>query len=153
MREKRLKKDYEAMANLHRLSALVDVEFIGSRSEKYKVIYHCKSFIWLENNKAPSYSNRHELEIYLHKEYPRRPPALKWLTNIFHPNILPPQKNGGVCIGWWTAAETLDSLCIRIGEMLQYKTFNLKDPLDEDAAAWISNNMDILPVDNRSLYY
>ncbi len=152
MREKRLIKDYEAMTNLHRVSRLVDVESAGLRNERYKVIYFCKSLIWVEKNKGPSYSNRHELEIYLHKEYPRRPPALKWLTNIFHPNILPPQKNGGVCIGWWTAAETLDTLCVRIGEMLQYKTLNLSDPLDEDAAAWIKKNMDILPVDMRSLY-
>ena len=152
MRENRLIKDYEAMANLHKMSKLVDVESVGLRNERYKVIYYCKSLIWVEKNKMPSYSNRHELEIYLHKEYPRRPPALKWLTNIFHPNILPPQKNGGVCIGWWTAAETLDSLCVRIGEMLQYKTVNLSDPLDEDAATWINNNMDILPVDRRSLY-
>ncbi len=152
MREKRLIKDYEAMTNLQRMSKLIDVESIGLRNERYKVIYYCKSLIWVEKNKGPSYSNRHELEIYLHKDYPRLPPALKWLTNIFHPNILPPHKNGGVCIGWWTAAETLDSLCVRIGEMLQYKTVNLSDPLDEDAAKWIRQNMNLLPVDGRSLY-
>ncbi len=91
------------------------------------------------------------MEIYLYKIYPRRPPQLKWLTNVFHPNIIPPHKNGGVCIGWWTTAETLDSLCVRIGEILQYKAYNLDDPLDEEAADWVKNHLDILPVDERDL--
>ncbi len=151
MRHKRLAKDYEAMCRLSKNSELINIECDGACPDKYKVYYSCRSLIWINGNTSPSYSNRHELEIYLHKEYPRKPPLLKWLTSIFHPNILPPQKNGGVCIGWWTPAETLDQLCLRIGEMLQYRTYNLKDPLDEDAASWIKLNTDMLPVDKRSL--
>ncbi len=152
MRNQRLQKDFQALAELDKRSSLINIESICVYKEKYKVIYFCRSLVWVNGNENPSYSNRHELEIYLHKEYPRRPPALKWLTNIFHPNILPPHKNGGVCIGSWTAAEALDVLCVRIGEMLQYKEYNLTDPLDEDAAKWIMNNQVNLPVDDRSFY-
>jgi len=151
LREKRLVKEFQLMKALANSSSLISVDYFGDPPLRYTVTYHCKSLIWMNGNSAPSYSNRHQLEVYLHKEYPRRPPALKWLTAIFHPNILPPDKNGGVCIGGWTPAETLDLLCLRIGEMLQYKQYNLSDPLDEEAAKWILNNKDILPLDNRSL--
>jgi len=152
LRYQRLQKEYQLLSELHKKSSLINIESICAYKEKYKVIYLCRSLIWVDGSNNPSYSNRHELGIYLHKEYPRRPPVLNWLTNIFHPNILPPHKNGGVCIGSWTAAETLDALCIRIGEMLQYKRYNLSDPLDEDAAKWIMNNQVTLPVDDRSFY-
>lgn len=151
MREKRLKQDFQILCDLQRKSNLIDIEPVGDHMNRYKITYNCKSLVWIEDNSDPSYSSRHEMEIYLHKDYPRRPPQLKWLTNVFHPNILPPHKNGGVCIGWWTAAETIDSLCVRIGEMLQYKNYNLADPLDEEAAEWVKNNLDILPVDERDL--
>lgn len=149
MREKRLMKELQLMAKLNKDSSLISIEYFGEIPIKYLVTYHCRSLRWINGNSAPSLSNRHELEIYLHKDFPRRPPALKWLTEIFHPNILPPAKNGGVCIGWWTPAETLDQLCIRIGEMLQYKKYNLNDPLDETAAEWIKENIQLLPVDDR----
>lgn len=151
MREQRLLKDMELLVALNDKSALIKIAFNGMPPERYRVTYYCNSFVWANGNKSPSISNLHELNIYLHKEYPRRPPALKWLTDIFHPNILPPYKNGGVCIGSWTAAETLDSLCVRIGEMLQYKNYNLEDPLDLEAAKWIRQNLYLLPADNRSL--
>jgi ubiquitin-protein ligase len=151
LRAKRLLKDLQSLIALDENSDLIKVNYQGNPPERYRVIYFCKSLIWIEGNGAPSFSGRHELEIYLHKDYPRRPPALKWHTNIFHPNILPPQKNGGVCIGSWTAAETLDKLCLRIGEMLQYKSYNITDPLDEEAAKWVKQHLNILPVDNRSL--
>jgi ubiquitin-protein ligase len=151
LRDKRLQKDLQLLAALNEKSKMVKVDFNGGLPEKYLVTYRCKSLVWIKGSNSPSISSRHELEIYLHKDYPRRPPALKWLTDIFHPNILPPQKNGGVCIGSWTAAETLDCLCLRIGEMLQYKSYNLADPLNEEAAIWIGNNLHILPIDKSDL--
>ena len=151
MREKRLLKDLQMLTELDQSSDLIEVQHTGDPPLKYIVTYHCTSLIWLEGSSSPSYANRHQLEIYLHREYPRRPPALKWLTDIFHPNVMPPKKNGGVCIGGWSAAETLDNLCLRIGEMLQYKSFNLDDPLNEEAAEWAKEHLDSFPVDRRQL--
>jgi len=141
----------ELVAALNSKSELIEIDFNGLPPERYKVTYLCNSLIWVNGNNKPSICGRHELEIYLHKDYPRRPPALKWMTNIFHPNILSPQKNGGVCIGSWTAAETLDNLCLRIGEMLQFKNYSLFDPLDVEAANWVGQNLHLLPIDTRNL--
>jgi len=121
LREQKLLTDLHSMIELNKKSALISVQYEGALPDEYTVTYHCRSMTWIEGNKAPFISSRHQVEICLHKDYPRLPPALKWLTNIFHPNILPPYKNGIVCVSCWSPTELLDKLCIRIGEMLQYK--------------------------------
>src|SRR4030067_692836 len=52
----------------------------------------------------PRFGNRHQVEIYLHNQYPQRWPGMKWLTKIWHPNIN--HLNGSVCIdaAWWPAS-------------------------------------------------
>jgi hypothetical protein len=54
----------------------------------------------------------HRCVAYLHLDYPRRPPVITWLTPVLHPNILPPERNGGVCIGAWSAGESLADLSL-----------------------------------------
>ncbi|MHB8531546.1 MAG: ubiquitin-conjugating enzyme E2 [Solirubrobacteraceae bacterium] len=78
----------------------------------------------------------HRCDLYLHRDYPRRPPVATWLTPIFHPNILPPERNGGVCIGSWSAAESLADLCDRLAALISYRSINARDALNRDAAAW-----------------
>lgn len=79
----------------------------------------------------------HRCVAYLHLDYPRRPPQLTWLTPIFHPNILGPERNGGVCIGLWSASESLADLVKRLASLVSYASFNTDDALDHDAAAWV----------------
>ena len=147
MRIKRLYAEWQRMQIFSDNSEFIDVQPLGDPPEKYIVSYYCKGLIWPEGDAEPSISENHRLEIYLHKNFPRYPPKLTWLTDIFHPNILPPSKNGGVCIGKWTPAETLDQLCIRIGEMIQYRNFSITDALNTEAAAWVSVHMDRFTVD------
>jgi ubiquitin-protein ligase len=51
----------------------------------------------------------------------------------------------------WSPFITLDRICIELGEMIQYKRYNLNSPLNDDAVAWARANRDHLPVDARSL--
>jgi ubiquitin-protein ligase len=78
----------------------------------------------------------HRCDIYLHLEYPRRPPVVTWQTPVFHPNLLPPERNGGVCLGSWSASESLADLCLRLHQLVTYKSLNPFDALDTEAAAW-----------------
>jgi ubiquitin-protein ligase len=78
----------------------------------------------------------HRCDAYLHLDYPRRPPVITWLTPIFHPNLLPPERNGGVCIGHWSASESLADLCRRLVDLAGYRSLNAEDALDPEAAAW-----------------
>ena len=78
----------------------------------------------------------HRFDAYLHREYPRRPPVITWLTPIFHPNILGPDRNGGVCIGSWSAAESLSDLCVRLRDLVAYRSVNPADALNREAGEW-----------------
>jgi ubiquitin-protein ligase len=82
----------------------------------------------------------HRFDAYLHRAYPRRPPIITWLTPIFHPNILGPERNGGVCIGSWSAGESLADLCVRLRELVTYRSVNPADALNREAGEWAARH-------------
>src|SRR5262249_25029958 len=118
------------------------------------------SVIGIERSGKPKMGTNHQVEIYLHNDYPQRWPGLKWLTPIWHPNIN--DVNGSVCIdaAWWGAARSLDRLVIMMGEMLEYKNFHDDPttppfPWDKEAAAWCreyrQKHPEFIPTDSREL--
>lgn len=85
----------------------------------------------------------HRAEFFLPLDYPRRPPFCRMITPVFHPNI-DPQK---VCIGdHWSAGQSLVQMVVRVAEMLCFQSYNLKSPLNAQAAAWAEQNMAQLPL-------
>jgi len=40
----------------------------------------------------------HKMRIDITSDYPYQKPTVRWLTEIFHPNIVPPERGGWVCI-------------------------------------------------------
>jgi ubiquitin-protein ligase len=146
VRDRRLRADLQRVLELPRRTPFISVRPLNDVCDRYEVTYRCSGLVWLPGNSAPSITEEHRLEIYLHLDYPRLPPRLQWLTPIFHPNILSPEHNGGVCIGQWSPAETLEQLVERIGEMIQYRSFCTTDALDERAAEWAEQNRGILPL-------
>jgi len=163
-RMRRLLGDYERMRELAARSDLIEFESERPRSgappERYVVTFTCKGIIAVDRRGRPRFGERHQVEIYLHNQYPQRWPGLKWLTPIWHPNIH--HLNGSVCIdaAWWTASRSLDRLVVMLGEMVQYKNFHDDPtrppfPWDPEAARWCreyrANNPQAFPVDRREL--
>jgi ubiquitin-protein ligase len=163
-RVRRLRGDYERMMELAARSDLIEVKALdvspGMPPERYIVTYKVKSVVGIDKNGKPKMASRHQVEIYLHNDYPHRWPGLKWLTPIWHPNIN--HVNGSVCIdvAWWGAARSLDRLVIMMGEMLEYKNFHddpntAPFPWDKEAAAWCRDyrkaHPDFVPTDSREL--
>ena len=163
-RMRRLRADYELMQELSARTDLISVTAQPSHPnlppERYIVTFKCKSIVGIDNSGNPKYSDRHQVEIYLHNQYPQRWPGMKWLTPIWHPNIN--HLNGSVCIdaAWWTASRSLDRLVIMLGEMVQWKNFHddpTKPPFpwDADAARWSreyrKTHPNAFPVDVREL--
>jgi ubiquitin-protein ligase len=163
-RMRRLQADYQRMQELAARSNLIEFTAQSVRPglppERYIVTYKCKGIIGVDRKGNPKFGNKHQVEIYLHNQYPQRWPGMKWLTPVWHPNIN--HLNGTVCIdaAWWTASRSLDRLVIMIGEMVQYKNFHddpTKPPFpwDPEAARWSRDyrktHPSAFPVDNREL--
>jgi ubiquitin-protein ligase len=122
----------------------------GDPPETYHLMFE-ELGIALEAGGQLTVRSLHRCDIYLHLDYPRRPPVVTWLTPIFHPNILGPERNGGVCLGSWSAAESLADLCIRLRDLVAYRSFNAADALNLDAASWARRH-DVRPgADVRTL--
>lgn len=134
-RDRRLRAD---LAQMEELAALGGIAFRGEGSppETYHVMLNVHGLA-REQDGSVRLRDLHRCTIYLHRDYPRRPPIIVWLTPVFHPNLLPPERNGGVCIGGWSASESLADLCRRLRDMVSYKSLNVDDALDLEAAEWV----------------
>src|SRR3954464_15330922 len=114
----------------------------GDPPERYQLEYRIKS-LRMVNGDLQLVQN-HLVEVALPRNYPRTPPQCRMLSPVFHPNIAP----HAICVGdHWGAGESLSSLVARIGEMLAYQSYNTKSPLNGEAARWVDENMDRLPLD------
>ncbi len=163
-RIRRLRADFQRMNELVARSELITFEAKSTHPnlppERYVITYTCKGIYSVDSQGNPKYGNKHQVEIYLHNQYPHRWPGMKWLTPIWHPNIN--HINGTVCVdaAWWTASRSLDRLVLMIGEMVQYKNFHDDPtqppfPWDPEAARWCreyrKKHPDAFPVDKREL--
>jgi ubiquitin-protein ligase len=149
IRETRLRNDYQRIRNLVNRSEFIHIlSTDGDPVERYIIRFTCDGVEKLNAAGQPVIIKNHEVSIYLHAEYPLKQPQLKWLSPIFHPNI---HVTGAVCIGAWWAAKTLDELLLTLGEMIQYKNYDPKDPMNSKAAAWALRNKHLFPIDKRDL--
>lgn len=149
IRETRLRNDYKKIRELVDRSEFIHiVSTEGDPPERYLIRFTCRGVDRLKPDGNPIFTENHEVNIYLHAEYPLKQPQLKWMTPIFHPNI---HVTGAVCIGAWWPAKTLDELLLTLGEMVQYKNYDPKDPMNSKAAAWALRNKGFFPVDKRDL--
>ena len=143
VRMRRLMADYakvQDFLNRHPKLRLLGVE--GSPPELYEVEYQVRG-LQQKGDELATVSS-HRVEVTLPLEYPRMPPQCRMLTPIFHPNIAP----HAICIGdHWSAGESLASILARIGEMITFQSYNIRSPLNGEAARWASENLDRLPVD------
>jgi ubiquitin-protein ligase len=148
LRLRRLQSDYEAVRRLARLHPRVEVEGVeGNPPQRYVIVLTARSL--RERDEHVVIANRHRLEITLPLTYPRDPPLSRMLTPVFHPNIAP----HAICVGDdWSAAESLDHLIQRIGEMLCFQSYNVKSPLNGRAARWVEENERRLPIDPVEFY-
>lgn len=110
--------------------------------DKYRVIYNIPGIMWDATRQCPIESTHHEVEIFLPPEYPRDKPKCVALTPIFHPNF-----GDFVCIGdFWVAGMNLTDIVLQIGNMIQYRLYNVRSPLNAVAARWTKENENLFPI-------
>lgn len=152
IRHRRLQSDYEKIVETFKEDGRIHIKAVnGNPPEKYQIEFLVNSLV-MHPDGSVKVKNNHIAEIYLTASYPRQPPQCRMLTPVFHPNIAP----HAICIGdHWAAGESLPHLIVRIGEMLSYQSYNLKSPLNGEAAKWASQNGSRFPIDkiDFSAYY
>jgi ubiquitin-protein ligase len=147
VRLKRLAADYQQLreyVRAHPRLKLIQCE--GDPPERYQLEYRVNSLRNVGGELQPA--TTHTVEIVLPRNYPRTPPMCRMLTPVFHPNIAP----HAICVGdHWSPGEPLGSIVMRIGELLAYQSYNVKSPLNGEAARWVAENEHKLPLDTVSL--
>lgn len=147
VRLKRLIADHQQLVEYVRAHPRLKLlQSEGDPPEKYHLEYRVDSLRSL-NGELVSVKT-HTVEVVLPRNYPRTPPLCRMLTPVFHPNIAP----HAICVGdHWSSGEPLQSIIVRIGELLAYQSYNVKSPLNGEAARWVAENEDRLPLDRVSL--
>lgn len=147
VRLRRLSADHQRLSDyVRRHPRLRLIQSEGNPPERYQIEYRIKSVRMVGGELQPVQS--HVVEIVLPLNYPRTPPQCRMLSPVFHPNIAP----HAICVGdHWGAGESLQSNVTRIGEMLAYQSYNVKSPLNGEAARWVEENKHRLPLDGVSL--
>ena len=91
------------------------------------------------------------------KKYARRMITEAQATaRLNHPNIVTiydiGQEDGVDFIAMeFVAGKTLDELILTLGEMVQYKNLDPRDPMNSRAASWALRHKHVFPVDEREL--
>lgn len=149
IRETRLKGDYRRLRELTAGNDLIQIESVeGDPPETYTIRFACRG-VTAVGPRGPVFGELHRVRLSLPVEYPTRPPQMRWLTPIFHPNIN--EEGTGVCVDTWYPSKFLDDLCIMLGRMIQYQNYNPFHSLRLDAAQWAQKNRHLFPLDRRPL--
>jgi hypothetical protein len=144
----RLRTDYEKITRLVSESggSLRLVRTTGTPPVSYVIEYHCPSLVKnADGNRI--IRNQHQVEISLGMNYPLGEPVMRMLTPVFNPHVW---ENNAICAFGekWNPTETLDTLVLRIGALLQLDPRVLKptSPANTDANRWVQEHWSKLPL-------
>ena len=146
-RFRRLDADYHKVVSAFAGHPFVRVEPIGlAPPDRYRAIYDVPG-LRLGADGIIDRVGQHVVEIFLPANYPREKPYCTSIGEVFHPNF-----GAYVCIAdYWSAGQSLVDVIVQIGDMLQYKLFNTRSPLNAVAANWATENVAMLPLGNLEL--
>lgn len=143
-RLRRLQADYDHVREVYSGHPQVSVESVGNRlpPEIYKVDFNLKGLVLdgvrpdnLDFDEVQvALSDEHTVEIMLPRLYPAEKPYVVPKSPIFHPNV-----QDYYCLvddDYWAPSTRLVDLIAKIGNMIQYRLYNLASPLDGLAAHW-----------------
>jgi hypothetical protein len=116
---------------------------------KYFIEYSCTGLLEPVGDEEPQTSDYHAMGVIFGYDFPGKPPILIWYTPIWHPNFSSPY----VCTQGrpFAAGVSLDRIVLTVGEMVQYRNYNLSSSLNEAAKNWAERNIHRFPVDDRDL--
>ncbi|MEQ8786043.1 MAG: ubiquitin-conjugating enzyme E2 [Pirellulaceae bacterium] len=154
-RDQRLLADLEAMRALKEASSIFDFEAKGDPPDRYTVLYRGKGLTrGASSSGGVEIVDLHRCEVRLPYSYPERPPDVRWLTPIFHPNVsfsgFLNLREIGIT---WEKGLSLDIVCERLWDVARAGYTNLETATNYSARNWYAKEGDAygLPVDRRPL--
>lgn len=141
-RQRRLAAEFKNVKSEFAGHRHVVVEWLGSLPpEIYRVTFKVPGLRL--NLDQPLVVKEHRCEIRLPRGYPAESPYVVPITSIFHPNIA----RSHYCIGdYWWAEQPLSDIIRKIGDMIQFRLYNVDSALNADAAEWTRQNERLLPI-------
>jgi ubiquitin-protein ligase len=73
-----------------------DPEFKEFPTTIYVTFKNIPGPVWSGNKVSNVFT--HRMRVDIPHDYPYQKPTVRWQTDIFHPNIVPPKRGGWVCI-------------------------------------------------------
>lgn len=141
-RLRRLESDYRELRSRFDGDPAITITPVGAMPpERYQIIYRVPALRLREDGEL----ERLDLTVItltLPASYPRDKPHAVALESVFHPNF-----GSYICIAdFWAPGQSLGDIVVSIGEMLQFKKYNIRSPLNAIAAEWASTNAESLPI-------
>lgn len=89
---------------------------------------------------TPYEGGRFEMQIDIPQDYPHKPPSVKFITKIYHPNVSP--QSGYICLDilkhMWSPALSISKVLLSVSSLMSEP--NPSDPLHGDAGNLMRSN-------------
>lgn len=152
-RNARLTADLAALQSLGGQSTIFSFEPAGEPPDRYTLTFRGKGLGREGMSTDVSAIELHQVDLRMPYSYPERPPDVRWLTPIVHPNVSFSGFLNLAEIGLpWTPDLTLDVLCERLWDVARGAYVNLEKAANYSAKNWYEQECRFeLPVDARPL--
>lgn len=143
----RLENDYKDLRRTFDGEERVEIRAIGTAPfSKYLIVFKMPS-LRLNSQGQPIKVEQTVVELTLPAGYPRVPPIAKTVAGdiVFHPNF----NASKICLmDEWSPSVQLADLVREIAAMLQWQKYNIRSPLNAEAAEWSQRHQNEIPLSN-----
>jgi ubiquitin-protein ligase len=153
-RETRLRAELEALQLLKQQSSVFDFESGGDPPDRYTVSFRGKGVVRDSSSSAQAEPVEiHRCDVRLPYSYPERPPDIRWLTPIFHPNVSISGFVNMRDVGLhWDKNVGLDAVLERLWDVARLAYIDADKATNFAARNWMAEQKELrTPVDPRPL--
>ena len=152
LRENRLRTDLAALEALRAQSTILQFE-ASQPADRYTITFRGKGLARGSSGSDIGIVELHQVDLRMPYGYPERPPDIRWLTPILHPNISFSGFLNLAEVGLpWSEDLGLDVICERLWDVARGAYMNLEKSANYSAKSWFEKeNQFELPLDRRPL--
>ena len=153
LRRERLLTELEAMQALKNVSTIFDFTANGDPPDRYLLTFRGRGLRRAPLRTSIETADEHKLEIRLSYSFPDRPPDIRWVTPIYHPNIPASGFVDPADLGLpWRPELGLDVVCERLWDVCRMEYVDAAGAANPSALKWLERQSEYsLPLDPRPL--